>query len=475
MSDNQEQDLLPVMALPAIDDTVEAEIVVPDLDIRYLTNGLPLVIANQPEIIERVRAECGFNQFYLVAHKKTVEKWEGKNIAGHGWVAAGSADHFTPKIMKVVFNTVGWSIHEAPEEDLGLAWVEQSACFTLPKIPIELIYKMDAFFRTVARELQTEAIVILTFDETVDGPDSTKGWGICVPKQENTPGHCQYDQLSIIDAKPDDAIIVGTAHSHPNMSAFASGTDHHDQADFDGIHITFGWQSTVNAGATQFHLELQMGGQNWTLKPEQIFTEAPKPPEFPEVDEWKKNVSKRQPAQTHVRKTYTPPHTPSGPTTHVPSSRIFDSGFSGTAGYGATNRGYLAAQQAYADDTKRTHPDGCPDIKKYIAIVELLEDNEAECPICTEALDSRLVENRRCPKCWNFLALPGEDIDDVMNARIAVKLDYFDIDSKRQKSKPIAFWHRKMQDNVFSTHVTVDVEGTPRATEEDDFPFVIGV
>ena len=66
-------------------------------------------------------------------------------------------------------------------------------------------------------------------------------------------------------------MIVGSVHSHPGMPAYASGTDHADQADFDGVHITFGWQNNVNSGATQYHIELQVSGESYTLKPEDVF------------------------------------------------------------------------------------------------------------------------------------------------------------------------------------------------------------
>jgi hypothetical protein len=125
------------------------------------------------------------------------------------------------------------------------------------------------------------------------GPE---GWGVLVPEQSNTAAHCKYDADSIALIKPEDVLIVGSVHSHPEMSAYASGTDHADQADFDGLHITYGWQKSQNNGATQYHLELQMAGTAYSLKPEDVFEDYTfqKEPD-PDVVEWSGKVKKALP------------------------------------------------------------------------------------------------------------------------------------------------------------------------------------
>ena len=162
----------------------------------------------------------------------------------------------------------------------------------MPLIPTVIVDKLDQFFRLVDDQHGTESIVMLTYDMDKEGPE---GWGVLVPDQENTAAHCNYDPHSIAEMKPDNVMIVGSVHSHPKMSAYASGTDHADQADFDGIHITYGWQKSVNNGATQYHLELQMAGQAYTLQPEDVFEDFVQKEPDPDVVEWSAKVKKELP------------------------------------------------------------------------------------------------------------------------------------------------------------------------------------
>jgi hypothetical protein len=96
-------------------------------------------------------------------------------------------------------------------------------------------------------------------------------------------------------------MIVGSVHSHPQMPAYASGTDHEDQADFDGLHITYGWQSNVANGATQYHFELQISGTAYSLKAEDVFESITfnKSPD-PDVVEWSQRVKKALPPQSQA-------------------------------------------------------------------------------------------------------------------------------------------------------------------------------
>jgi hypothetical protein len=178
----------------------------------------------------------------------------------------------------------------------GFASVKETAEYNMPPIPRVIIDKLDEFFRLVDAQHHTESIVILTYDTNKEG---SEGWGVLVPEQTNTSVHCKYDADSIAALKPDDVMIVGSVHSHPNMPAYASGTDHADQADFDGIHITYGWQKSVNNNATQYHIELQIGGSSFVLDPEDVFESytISKDPD-PEVIEWSTKVKKATPLYT---------------------------------------------------------------------------------------------------------------------------------------------------------------------------------
>lgn len=236
----------------------------------------------------------GFQIYYLVGNNVDIKKETLKVVENSKTVTKTvDVEHRNLQIFKVVNNFVGRTVQKADITIPGLTDVATLAHYTMPPIPYVLIDKLDQFFRLVDAQHGTESIVMLTYDTTKDGSD---GWGILVPDQENTAAHCNYDPHSIAEIKPEDVMIVGSVHSHPHMAAYASGTDHADQADFDGIHITFGWQKSVNNGATQYHIELQMSGQAYTLKPEDVFENftIDKEPD-PDVVEWSSKVKKELP------------------------------------------------------------------------------------------------------------------------------------------------------------------------------------
>jgi hypothetical protein len=132
------------------------------------------------------------------------------------------------------------------------------------------VAKLDNFFRLVDKKYGTEGIVLLTYDFNYLGADNAEiGWSFGVPDQKNTGGHCDYDKANVIAELSDQTRIVGTVHSHPHMRAYASQTDHNDQAGFDGIHITFGW-STTTKGQTEYHAEMVRGGNFIWISPEDV-------------------------------------------------------------------------------------------------------------------------------------------------------------------------------------------------------------
>lgn len=269
-----------------------------DMNYFWMSNGAPCFIANnwdsKVDICDVIES-FGFQIYYLICDKAKYSAIQTKDAKGV--VSQSTTVDYTPSILKVVNNFVGRSVSDSADP-LGadFAAVEETAQYTMPYIPLSIVNKLDEFFRLVDAQHHTESIVILTYDTTKEGPE---GWGVLVPEQQNTSVHCKYDADSIAMIKPDHVMIVGSVHSHPDMPAYASGTDHADQADFDGIHITFGWQKSVNNGATQYHIEMQMGGSSFVLKPEDVFEPAftSKTPD-PEVVEWSQKVKKAQPLYT---------------------------------------------------------------------------------------------------------------------------------------------------------------------------------
>jgi hypothetical protein len=276
-----------------------------DLTYFWASDGLPVIFADRDNI-EDIVEDLGFSIYYLfcnIAEDTTVPapKTSGTTYTATTTTTYTAATAPTVKtdiqtgIVKVVNNIVGRSVSPIDYQITQHNAVRETAEYNLPPIPYEMVNRLDEFFRLVDAQHGTESIVLLTFDPSkID----SSGWGILVPEQTNTSVHCNYNPDSIVSEKPENVMIVGSVHSHPGMAAYASGTDHSDQADFDGLHITFGWQKTVNGGATQYYIEMQMGGNSWTLKPEDVFEtfKVEKEPD-PTVVEWSTKVKKAYPPQ----------------------------------------------------------------------------------------------------------------------------------------------------------------------------------
>jgi hypothetical protein len=275
-----------------IDNITYMDVKLEDLNYFWTKSGVPCFMANRDNIEEEIEF-LGFNIYYLICNVAVDRKVES-NVYDKG-ITTKNVSYVTDlstKIVKVVNNFVGRTVSEIVDEDLfDFDVTRETAEYSLPPIPRVIIDKLDEFFRLVHVQHGTESIVLLTFDPQYEG--TSQGWGVLVPDQVNTSVHCKYDADSIVDQKPEDVLIVGSVHSHPEMAAYASGTDHADQADFDGIHITYGWQKSINNGATQYHIEMQMAGHAYTLKPEDVFEDYTfiKEPD-PEVVGWSTKVKK---------------------------------------------------------------------------------------------------------------------------------------------------------------------------------------
>jgi len=280
---------------------IEQELTLDDLDYYWMSNGLPVFMANREDICEVVEY-FGFNIYYLLGNvEKTTTTTPPSNTtykaANAPAPAAVKVTTSNMQLFKVVNNFVGRTVTPSAESfDPQFIAVQEEATYNMPPIPHLLVDKLDQFFRLVDAQHGSESIVMLTYDLEKEG---SEGWGILVPDQTNTSVHCNYDPNSIAEVKPDNVMIVGSVHSHPGMSAYASGTDHKDQADFDGIHITFGWQKSVQNGATQYYAEMQMSGQAYKLDIEDVFEDyvVEKAPD-PEVVAWTGKVKKALPPST---------------------------------------------------------------------------------------------------------------------------------------------------------------------------------
>lgn len=99
----------------------------------------------------------------------------------------------------------------------------------LPPINADIFLQIYAFFRNIYLTHQTEAAVLLHYSRE-------HGWAFTVPGQQVSRSQVKYEMTQRLEGYR----CVGTMHSHADMRAGHSNTDIHDEAAFDGIHVTLG-------------------------------------------------------------------------------------------------------------------------------------------------------------------------------------------------------------------------------------------
>ena len=384
--------------------TTENKYTLEDLDFFWLPNGAPCFIGNNEDICEIVEQDLGFSIYYVIADKSTFKQYtQSKPATYNKGVVEKPAETKTiteeireQGIFKIVKNMVGRCVAISTDAfGEGYAGIETEAVYNLPAIPKALVDKMDEFFRLVHAQHGTESILLLTFDQA--NPDSSDSWGVLVPKQENTSVHCKYDPDSVAELKPFHLSIVGSVHSHPDMPAYASGTDHEDQADFDGIHITYGWQKSVNNGATQYHIEMQMAGTAYSLKPEDVFeTQIVIKDPDPEVVKWTENVSKK----------VQPPYSATGVTsrTQYPQPALKTS---------TTTQPTTTGIKSYKSKLSDVLPDFTME-DNAILVIEL-QRTDTHCPLCDWQISNVDVHNHICGGCGIYLADESETAMEIVD------------------------------------------------------------
>jgi len=388
-------------------------ITINDLDFFYMPNGVPCFLGNKENVINIIENDLQFTIYYILTDKSTFKTYTKTEPSGYQQIPGSYSRIWTSGktteiveedrqmcLFKVVKNMIGRVCQPVENDAFGETFVglEAEAIYNLPAIPKTLIAKLDEFFRLVHAQHGTESIVMLTFDTTNMTSDS---WGILVPKQENTSVHCKYDPESIVEMKEEHLSIVGSVHSHPEMAAYASGTDHEDQADFDGLHITFGWQKTKDNNATQYHIEMQMAGVAYTLKPEDVFEIETKinDPD-PEVVKWTENVSKKayppySASGDTIKQPYQQPHQQPQTTSNTTTS---------TTDIGRSTRQNLLG--SITDIHLQDDVILVCEVEPYAQVVH--------CPLCEYELSTVDINNRMCSGCEGIIATPSDNVQDII-------------------------------------------------------------
>jgi hypothetical protein len=111
-------------------------------------------------------------------------------------------------------------------------------------IPGKMFTHIDRLFAAVFADCRSEVAILLLYNF------ETKKWCWSLPHQTVAPASADYSEAKGViyildDGKrqeelPDGFVKFGSIHSHASMAAFHSGTDDHDEFNFDGVHITLG-------------------------------------------------------------------------------------------------------------------------------------------------------------------------------------------------------------------------------------------
>jgi hypothetical protein len=143
--------------------------------------------------------------------------------------------------------------------------------YRLPKLPSELMGQVVGFFRAVYDRQQTEALVLLLWQDD--------HFELLVPRQTATSVSVRHKLDS--SSLPAGSRLVGTIHSHGAFSAFASATDEDDEADLDGLHVVVG---DLLRRRPSFSAALVVDGYRFGVRQSQVL-ERPRTI-VPPPDEW---------------------------------------------------------------------------------------------------------------------------------------------------------------------------------------------
>ncbi|QQS22575.1 hypothetical protein IPM19_02995 [bacterium] len=138
-----------------------------------------------------------------------------------------------------------------------LAPHRESAEWLLPKLPLKEMIHTAYFFKMVYEARKAEAMVLIYYSLH----DQKYFFGC--PEQDVSGGGISYKPPP---RKP-GYLLVGSIHSHAGFAAYHSGTDTHDEINFDGLHVTLG---NMDWGGFSVSSELSVNASRFKVKPEDV-------------------------------------------------------------------------------------------------------------------------------------------------------------------------------------------------------------
>ncbi len=176
----------------------------------------------------------------------------GEPMPDSGPVYVIAHDGFYLRKQSQLFNALV-KVENIPEFES----VKESLTWTAPALPYSLIEEALEFFRAVYDQHEAEAIALLTLNDDI--------WGNVVPEQKVSRASLDYQMPKLTG-------LAGTIHSHGNMDAFFSGTDHKDVAGFDGLHIVLG---KIDRRVPRIKAGVYVNGRLFEFEPKDIISELP--------------------------------------------------------------------------------------------------------------------------------------------------------------------------------------------------------
>lgn len=135
----------------------------------------------------------------------------------------------------------------------------EKAVYHLPRLPTALVADIFAFFRQVYENHKSEAIVLVHYSE------AEHIFLLSCPKQlVDGSGVHHYDATERFDGY----LLVGSVHSHADMSAIHSCTDQEDEEQFDGVHCIIG---RFDTDYVEIRCSLVMNGTRFSVAPKHVF------------------------------------------------------------------------------------------------------------------------------------------------------------------------------------------------------------